>query len=108
MKWIAAVLTSLIYVAGYLHGIGWTYHAYSLGFVSVATLGILFTRAQEGSTLRVIESANAYPLELGSLTDQLGANYLMPMYVQADGYRPVTSAFIARLDNQRAVVLETN
>jgi hypothetical protein len=109
MKWIAATLTSLIYVAGYLHGIHYSGHAAALGAFSVALLGLLFSRAQEGSTLPTITSVGHYPLELGSLTDQLGANNLMPLYVQRHGEPEVVlSAFICRLNNQRAIVLETN
>jgi hypothetical protein len=84
MKWIAAVLTSLIYVAGYLHGIQYSVHAAALGIFCVTVLGVLFNRLQEGPLLQVIESANAYPLELGALTDQLGANGLMPLYILTD------------------------
>jgi hypothetical protein len=106
MKWIAAVLTSLIYVAGYLHGIQYSVHAAALGIFCVTVLGVLFNRLQEGPLLQVIESANAYPLELGALTDQLGANGLMPLYILTDaGYQPVLTSFICRLDNQRAIVL---
>jgi hypothetical protein len=108
MKWLAAILANGIFAAGALYGNGWHAHAIALAGILLVGLSVIFNRAQQGSTFRVIESANAYPLELGSLIDQLDANKLMPLYVQADGYRPVTSAFIARLDSQRAIVLETS
>jgi len=106
MKYVAATLASLTYVAGYLHGIQWNVAAYGLGFTSVALLGLLFNRAIEGSTFRVIDSLGIHPLELGALEDKLDANGLMPMYVQSGGCQPVRGAFVCRLANQRAIVLE--
>jgi hypothetical protein len=109
MRYVAAVLANLVFVAGYLYGINYQGHAIALGGLALFGLAIVFNRAQQGSTFRVIESTNAHPLELGSLIDQLDANKLMPLYVQYGHITtPVRSAFIARLDNQRAVVLETN
>lgn len=108
MKYLIAALVASTYVAGYLHGIRWEVSAYALGFTSVALLGLLVNRAIEGSTFRVVESATEHPLELGALTDQLEVNKLMPLYVQAGGYKPVLGAFICRLANQRAIVLEVD
>ncbi len=81
----------------------------AIGFFA-AVLGALFARAQQGSTFQVVESPNANPIELGTIIDRLDANNLMPLYVREStgGIRPITSAYIARLNSQRAIVLEAN
>ena len=49
-------VTSLTYLAGYLHGIGWNGHAYGLGFVSVFALSVLFGRAQSAGLVDAVKA----------------------------------------------------
>jgi len=107
MKYLAALCTMGIFVAGNLYPVWWA--AVAAGFLG-GVLGLLFARAEQGSTIAVVESATEHPLELGSISEQPGVTKLSPVYVQyADGViRPVHAAFVARLNCQHSIILETN
>ena len=109
MKYLAAVLVSLTYVAGYLHGIHYNGHAYVLGGICVFGLGLLFARAEKGAAFEVVESANAEALTLDDI-DPEAAWFYHPLYIasHAPGIHRVTSAFVARIDGQQGLILETS
>lgn len=106
MKYLAAIASAGLVTAGSYMPAWQAYVA--IGFLA-SVLGLLFARAEQGSTHQVIESATEHPLELGELFDKLGANNLMPMYVAlGGGHTPVEGAFIARLNGQKSIVLEVS
>lgn len=54
--YLAATFTSLVYLAGYLHGIGYNGHAYVLGGLSVFALSVLFNRAESRGLVEAVKA----------------------------------------------------
>ncbi len=109
MRYLAAVLVALTYVAGYLHGVHYNGHAYVLGGLCVFGLGLLFARAEKGAAFEVVESATATALTMHEI-DPLMDRAILPIYFAAPtpGIHRVTSAFAARIDNRQGLILETS